>query len=127
MIVPNEEHLRRILAKFSAYYNGWRPHVLLGKYAPDKRPIERFGDILVHAILSGCITDTHEISFWKRPPAYSPELNPVENIWQFLPQNQLSNRVFENYDAIVDPCCDAWNALAAEPHSINRNQAVGNG
>jgi transposase InsO family protein len=31
LIVLNEEHLRRILAKFSAYYNGWRPHVSLGK------------------------------------------------------------------------------------------------
>ena len=40
-------------------------------------------------------------------PPYSPELNPVENIWQFLRQNRLANRVFENYDAIVDACCDA--------------------
>src|ERR1700694_2615445 len=31
LIVLNEEHLRRILAKFFAYYNGWRPHVSLGK------------------------------------------------------------------------------------------------
>src|SRR5260221_10781377 len=51
-------------------------------------------------------------------PAYSPELNPVENIWQYLRQNQLSNRIFENYDAIVDACCDAWNALIAEPGRI---------
>jgi hypothetical protein len=42
-----------ILAKFSAYYNGWRPHVSLGKDAPDRRPIERFGDIVAHAILGG--------------------------------------------------------------------------
>ena len=27
-------------------------------------------------------------------PPYSPELNPQENIWQFLWQNYLSNRVF---------------------------------
>jgi len=53
LIVLNEEHLRRILAKFSAYYNGWRPHVSLGKYAPDGRPIDRFGDIVAHAILGG--------------------------------------------------------------------------
>jgi transposase InsO family protein len=53
LIVLNEEHLRRILAKFSAYYNGWRPHVSLGKDAPDGRPIERFGDIVAHAILGG--------------------------------------------------------------------------
>jgi hypothetical protein len=51
-------------------------------------------------------------------PAYSPELNPVENIWEFLRQNHLSNTVFESYDAIVDACCDAWNALAAEPGRI---------
>src|SRR5207237_10505397 len=53
------------------------------------------------------------ISLLKLPP-YSPELNPVENIWQYLRQNQLSNRVFDSYDAIVDACCDAWNALTAE-------------
>ena len=29
-----------------------------------------------------------------RPPPYSPELNPQENVWQYLRQNQLSNRVF---------------------------------
>ena len=48
-------------------------------------------------------------------PPYSPELNPVENVWQYLRQNFLSNRVFANYDAIVDACCDAWNALMALP------------
>ena len=53
LIVLNEEHLRRILAKFSIYYNGWRPHVSLGKDAPDGRPIERVGDIVSHAILGG--------------------------------------------------------------------------
>lgn len=53
LIVLNEEHLRRILAKFSAYYNGWRPHVSLGKDAPNRRPIEPFGDIVAHAILGG--------------------------------------------------------------------------
>lgn len=51
-------------------------------------------------------------------PAYSPELNPAETIWQYLRQNQLSNRVFDSYEAIVDACCDAWNALIAEPGRI---------
>jgi transposase len=36
-------------------------------------------------------------------PSRAPELNPVENVWQYLRQNWLSNTVFENYDAIVDP------------------------
>ncbi len=37
-------------------------------------------------------------------PPYSPELNPVENIWQYLRQNHLSNRVFATDDAINDAC-----------------------
>ena len=53
-----------------------------------------------------------------RLPPYSPELNPQENVWQYLRQNQLSNRVFANYDAIVDACCTAWNALMALPNRI---------
>lgn len=51
-------------------------------------------------------------------PPYSPELNPVENVWQFLRQNHLANRVFDTYTAIVDACCEAWNALIAEPVRI---------
>lgn len=51
-------------------------------------------------------------------PPYSPELNPVENIWQFLRQNFLSNRVFATYEAIIDACCEAWNKLIAMPDRI---------
>ena len=57
------------------------------------------------------------ISLLKLPP-YSPEINPAENVWEYLRQNQLSNRVYENYEAIVDACCDAWNKLTAEPGRI---------
>lgn len=53
-----------------------------------------------------------------RLPPYSPELNPQENVWQYLRQNQLSNRVFASYDAIVEACCTAWNALMAMPDRI---------
>ena len=52
------------------------------------------------------------------PPSRSPELNPVENIWQHLRQNWLSNRVLEDYDAILDAGCDAWNSLIAQPQTI---------
>ena len=52
-------------------------------------------------------------------PPYSPELNPVELIWQYLRQNFLSNRVFASYDAIVDACCAAWNSLMALPERIH--------
>ncbi len=58
-------------------------------------------------------------------PAKCPELNPVENVWQFMRDNWLSNRVFPSYDAIVDHCCYAWNqlvdrALARHVHRIAR-------
>jgi transposase len=36
-------------------------------------------------------------------PAYTPELNPMENVWEFLRQNLLSHRVWESYNAIVGP------------------------
>ena len=51
-------------------------------------------------------------------PSYSPELNPVENVWQYLRQNWLSNQVFDSYDAILEAACDAWNRLMALPDAI---------
>jgi transposase len=51
-------------------------------------------------------------------PSRAPELNPVENIWQFLRANWLSNRVFETYDAIIDAACDAWRRLVDQPETI---------
>jgi transposase len=51
-------------------------------------------------------------------PSKSPELNPVENVWQYLRANWLSNRVFETYDAIVDAACQAWNNLIDQPETI---------
>jgi transposase len=51
-------------------------------------------------------------------PPYSPELNPVENVWSYLRSNKLSNRVFDTYEAIVEACCEAWNWLTAAPERI---------
>jgi len=51
-------------------------------------------------------------------PSRAPELNPVENVWQYLRSNWLSNRVFEDYDAIIDAACDAWRKLLAQPQTI---------
>ena len=51
-------------------------------------------------------------------PPRSPELNSQENIWQFIRQNWLSNHIFKSFDDIVDPCCDAWNALIDQPWKI---------
>jgi transposase len=51
-------------------------------------------------------------------PPKCPELNPVENLWQFMRDNWLSNRVFRCYSDIVDHCCHAWNKLTDQPWRI---------
>ena len=51
-------------------------------------------------------------------PPRAPELNPVENIWQFMRDNWLSNRIFKSYDEIVAICCQAWNKLINQPWKI---------
>lgn len=51
-------------------------------------------------------------------PPKSPELNPVENIWQYLRQTWLSNSVFETYSDITTACCRAWNNLVNETGRI---------
>ena len=51
-------------------------------------------------------------------PSRAPELNPVENVWQYVRQNWLSNTVFENYDAIVDAACNAWRNLITDPERV---------
>ena len=48
-------------------------------------------------------------------PAKCPELNPTENIWEFMRDNWLSNRVFLNADDLLDHCCEAWNKLRSQP------------
>lgn len=53
-----------------------------------------------------------------RLPAYSPELNAQENIWEYLRPNYLAGKVFDTYDDIVDGCCVAWNALIATSGKI---------
>ena len=52
-------------------------------------------------------------------PPRAPELNPVENLWQFLRHNWLSNRIFDSYDDILDHCCQAWNKLIDQPDRIS--------
>ncbi len=51
-------------------------------------------------------------------PAKAPELNPVENIWQYMRENWISNRVFTSYSEILDHCCEAWNKLTVQPWTI---------
>lgn len=57
------------------------------------------------------------------PPKY-PQLNPVENIWQFIRENWLSNRAFTSYEDILGHCCHAWNKLIIMANALIRDQRV---
>jgi hypothetical protein len=51
-------------------------------------------------------------------PPYSPELNPMENVWEYLRANTLCALVWDNYDAIVEACRNAWAFLIKDPDRI---------
>ena len=59
---------------------------------------------------------------WTGSESGTWELNPAENVWEYLRGRWLSNHVFADYDAILDAVCDAWNRLIAEPDRI---QSIG--
>ena len=67
--------------------------------------------------LSAKFTVRDNITLTPLPPK-SPELNPTENIWQFIRDNWLSNRVFQSYGDILNHCCHAWNKLVDQPWII---------
>lgn len=48
-------------------------------------------------------------------PAACPELNPAENVWQFMHNNWLSSWVFTSYNNIIADCCEARNQLIDQP------------
>jgi transposase InsO family protein len=53
VIILNENHLRRVLAAYAAYYNASRTHLALGKDAPEGREVERDGEIVASPVLGG--------------------------------------------------------------------------
>lgn len=57
------------------------------------------------------------ITLMKLPP-YAPELNPMENVWDYLRGNKLSRSVWDNDDAILAACVHAWNFIANDPDRI---------
>lgn len=52
-------------------------------------------------------------------PAYSPELNPQERVWEFLRQHHLALRRFLDHTALLDACQDAWRRFIAVPGRIH--------
>ena len=48
-------------------------------------------------------------------PPYSPELNPIENLWHFLKSHFWSNRTYEDYDELEQAAIDAWHLAVLDP------------
>ena len=79
-----------------------------------------------HAILTLDGAGYHAATDLKTPdnitllplPSFSPELNPMENVWEYLRKNKLAITVFNDYDHIVDKSCDAWNFFADNKAAI---------
>jgi DDE superfamily endonuclease len=57
-------------------------------------------------------------------PPYSPELNAIERVWLYLRERFLSHRLWPSYDAILEACCAAWNALVDEAGRIRSLSAL---
>jgi len=59
----------------------------------------------------------HNVTIISLPP-YSPQLNPVERLWQYLRQHYWSNRVYANYDALRIAVIDAWHRVCLDARCI---------
>ena len=53
-----------------------------------------------------------------RLPPRAPELNPIENVWEYLRGNKLAITVFDSYDDIVDKTCAAWTFFANDKDRV---------
>ena len=51
-------------------------------------------------------------------PAYSPEVNPVEHVWEELREKYFPNRLFLSLDLVVEALCKGINDLAAHPEHL---------
>lgn len=51
-------------------------------------------------------------------PPYSPELNPIEQIWGWMRQRHLVNRCFANDEDIVEQCSQALNSFISDTDTV---------
>jgi hypothetical protein len=50
-----------------------------------------------------------------RQPAYSPELNPVEHLWEELREKYLPNKAFKSLDGVEKALCEGLRELDCHP------------
>ena len=84
-----------------------RPQAFGGKCVPRKN------SFLIRFTLPLCNTQAMNLHLAGISGRVAPE-----NIWQFMRDNWLSNRIFTDQGDIVDHCCKAWNFFANDPKVI---------
>lgn len=51
-------------------------------------------------------------------PPYSPEVNPVEHVWEELREKYFHNRIFSSLDLLIDVLCQGLTDLAQDPKRL---------
>ncbi len=54
-------------------------------------------------------------------PPYAPELNAMEQVWEWIKNHYLSNQCYGVYEDIVTMACYAWNQLA---HNVDLVKSI---
>lgn len=86
----------------------------------DRTPIDRHAIVIMDGAgwhSENIANDFANISVIKLPP-YSPELNPIEQVWSWLRQHHLANRCFAGYESIVDAVSGAWNNFVSDSERV---------
>src|SRR3982750_4484246 len=55
---------------------------------------------------------------------YSPELNPVENLWHYFRAHYWSHGVYPDYDALLRVATETWRKVCLDPEKIRSICAV---
>ena len=67
--------------------------------------------------ISGALLVPPNVSVIQLPP-YSPELNPIENLWHYLRRHDWSNRVYEDWEALKGAAVEAMVAVGTDAGRI---------
>jgi transposase len=66
---------------------------------------------------SGKLETPANVTVLQLPP-YSPELNPMENLWHYLKSHYWSNRAYADYEELEEAAMDAWRTAVLDPGLI---------
>jgi transposase len=83
--------------------------------APGVRAVLLWDNAPYH--VSGALAVPSNVSLIGLLP-YSPELNPVEDLWHYLRAHHWSNRVYVDYDALLEAATEAWCKVCLDPEEV---------